>query len=125
MSSVLRLAKGEPVATMAVVSAFFGVLTLLGVEPKFTGAVGVLIGAVLAFPVRDGVNTVATTVTAVREATQEAASTVASQLGEATIGEVGVLTGTGAAVATNAAALASEAALVGLGVKRKDRANGP
>lgn len=122
MSGLLRLLKGEPVATMAIVTAAIGLATILGAPEKAMGAIAVLLGAVLAFPVRDAVAPVAAVVETTRKAAADAAAQVASRLDGETVGQVGVITDHAAELATTAADAAADAALRNLGVGRKARA---
>lgn len=122
MTGLLKLLKGEPVATMAVVTAIGAVLALFGIPaPVFAGIAGV-IAAVLAFPVRNIVAPVAAVVETTRAAALDAAAQVASRLDAATAGQVGTITDHAAQLVDTAADSAADAALRSLGVKRKDRA---
>ena len=118
----IKLLKAEPVATMAVVTAFIGVLALVGVPKEVTGPIGILIGAILAFPVRGTVNTVAKTVEATTAAATNAAVKVAENLTSTTAGVAGQVTALGEAVVTDAIADTATQVLNGLGFSRKDRA---
>lgn len=122
MSGLLRLLKGEPVATMAIVTAATGLAVIAGADEKLCGAIGVLIGAILAFPVRNVVTPVASAVETTRKAASDAAAQVASRLDDETAGQVGVITDHAAELVTTAADAAADAALRNLGVSRKDRA---
>lgn len=92
MTALLRLLKAEPVATMAVVSALTGLAVLAGVPEDLCGAVAVLIGAVLAFPVRSNVRPEAQVAALVTEAAEQASTQVAKTLSVETVGAVGDLT---------------------------------
>lgn len=121
MNQLLRVLKGEPVATMAIVSAVTGLAVIAGLDEKLCGAIGVLIGAILAFPVRSGVTPVASAVASTRAAAHDAAAQVASRLDDETAGAVGTITDHAAQLVDTAADSASDAALRGLGVTPKGR----
>lgn len=122
MNAVLVWARGNKTQAVAILGVIISWAALAGVPEAITTGLTTILMAILGTVVWSSVTPVAEVVATVRDATREAADTVASQLGEQSVGEIGVLTGTGALIATNAAALASEAALQGLGVSRKDRA---
>lgn len=119
---LLALLKAEPVATMAVVSAANGVLILFGVPKEPLGAVSILIGAILAFPVRSGVAPLQHVVQTANVAAEAAAKGVAEQLTPETVGGRGEITGAALGIATETAGNAADQALRQLGVSRKDRA---
>lgn len=108
--------RGEPVATMAVVTAVLGVLTLVGISTNVTGPVGILIGAVLAFPVRSAVAPVGKVAATVRAVAQDAAATAAASLDRTTVGLTGEVTAAASTIVSEAASLASNLALNDLGV---------
>lgn len=93
MTKILMALKGESVATMAIVTAALGILTLTGVmDQKLSGAIAVLVGAILAFPVRGIVTPVTTAVGMATQAAQTAAETVAKQIDAPTAGVAGQIT---------------------------------
>lgn len=122
MNGLWSKLRGEPVASMAIVTAAIGVATILGAPEKVMGAIAILIGAILAFPIRSGVAPVAAVVTATRAAAVEAATAVAEQVNSHTAGPIGAITEEAAAVAATAADDAADQALRNLGVKRNARA---
>lgn len=105
--------RAEPVATTGLVTAVLGLATILGLEPKLAGAIGTLIGALLAFPVRNAVWPQAHVVDAVRTA----ADLTAESLGPETVGPAGTASPTG----TLTAAVAADEVLKGMGVSRRNR----
>jgi antitoxin (DNA-binding transcriptional repressor) of toxin-antitoxin stability system len=117
-----KLFRSEPVATMAVVTAVLGVLTLVGVSKTATGPIGILIGAILAFPVRSGVTPNATVVQVAKTAAQAAATTVAGTIDTASAGVAGTITEAGAAIADIATTDVVNSVLKDAGFSRKDRA---
>lgn len=123
MTAILAWARGNRARTAAIFTILIGWLGPVGVPDYIVAGllsiVGILVGT---SAVHNAVMPTARAVEAVRDATHEAADTVASQLGEQTVGEIGVLTSTGQMVAGQAATLAAEAALQAAGVSRKDRA---
>lgn len=120
---LLQLLKGEPVRTMALVSAVGAALALLGVPAAVWASFSGIIAAVLAFPIRDAVTPVAAAVETARTAAHDAAAQVASRLDGETAGQVGAITDHAGQLVDTAADAAADAALRGLGVKRKDRAS--
>lgn len=121
MTNLLRTLKGEPVATMAIVTATIGVATILGAPEKIMGSIAILIGALLAFPIRSGVTPVADAVTATKEAAAAAAANVAESLNSHSAGALGTITEEAAIVAATAADDASNTALKAIGVSKKAR----
>lgn len=121
MNALLRLLKGEPVATMAIVTAATGLAVIAGLDEKLCGAAGVLIGAILAFPVRNVVTPVIAAVATTKAAAHDAAAQVASRLDGETAGQVGTITDHASQLVDTAADSAADAALRTLGVKRKER----
>lgn len=119
---MLRLLKSEPVATMAIITAATGVAVILGASEAFCGSVAVLIGTILAFPVRNSVSPVGNVVSTTKAAAQDAARQVASVLTEQTAGKAGSITDTAERLVATAADGAADAALRQLGVSREDRA---
>ena len=103
---------------MAVITAVLGVLVLVGVNEKVSGSIGVLIGAILAFPVRSGVTPVATAVTLVKEAAGQAAEAVASGIDPKTAGPVGMVSNAAIQIVQDATADATAVAMGALGVNK-------
>lgn len=122
MNRLLAAARAEPVRAMAVVSALGALLALLGVPAPVWAAFSGVLAALLAFPVRGVVTPVTAAVTATRAAALDAAAQVASRLDTETAGPAGAITDHAAQLVDTAADTATDAALRGLGVKRKDRA---
>lgn len=123
MTQVIAWAKGNRARTAAVVTVLVGFLGPAGVPAFVVAGLLTIVGILIAGPgVHDAVAPVAEVVATVRAATEATAATVATVLGEETIGAAGTLTETGTVIAFDAAALAADAALKDLGVKRKDRA---
>lgn len=118
---VLNTLKGEPVRTMALLSAVGAALALLGVPAAVWASFSGIIAAVLAFPIRDAVTPVASAVETTRAAAHDAAAQVASRLDTETAGEVGTITAHATELVDTAADGAADAALRSLGVKRKGR----
>lgn len=126
MAPVLGWVLGNRARTAAIAAIAIGWLPLVGVPDAVVGGLGSILAILIAGPgVHDAVTPVATVVTTVREATKEAADTVARGLDVESVGEAGVATGAGLVVATSAARLAAESALQDLGVRRRDRVTGP
>lgn len=121
MKSLLSGLRAEPVATMAVVTAALGIAVFFGLDEKLSGLIGVLIGAVLAFPVRSGVTPNATAVKATQDAATEAALATANQLDAVTAGVKGIATEAGQGIAANVADIAANSALKLAGFSRSDR----
>lgn len=116
--NLVKILKGEPVATMSVVTAFIGVLALLGIPKEVTGPIVILIGAVLAFPVRSNVAPLTHVVSAVRAVAENAASGTAAALDKSTVGLTGEVTASATSIVSEAASLASNLALADIGVKK-------
>lgn len=112
---------GEPVASMAIVTAAIGVATILGAPEKIMGAIAILIGALLAFPIRSGVTPVATAATTVKVAAKAAANMALEQVNSHTAGPIGATTEESRTLATEVATEASDLALKAIGIKRKER----
>jgi hypothetical protein len=116
MSAVWRALRAEPVATMAVVTAAVGLAVVLGGPAKLMGGVEVLIGAVLAFPVRSGVVPAGKVAGAVADAASQAAQTAVREVGADTAGGVGEVTSTGLHVVGQAAQAATSRVLGAIGI---------
>lgn len=114
--SVWRAVRAEPVATMAVVTAIVGLAIVLGAPAKVLGALEMLIGAVLAFPVRSGVMPTTKVARAVTKAATQAAETAVREVGADTVGRVGEVTNAGLHVVGEAAQLATTTVLDTIGI---------
>lgn len=121
MSKLWATLRAEPVATMAIVSAAIGVAVIAGAPNEIMGALGVLAGAILAFPVRGAVSPLASVVKTTRTAALDAAAQVASRLDPETAGTAGTITDHAVQLADTAADTAADAALRAAGIKRKVR----
>jgi hypothetical protein len=116
--NVLKLLKAEPVASMAVVTAVLAIFTLVGIPKGVTSAIGGLIAALLAFPVRNGVAPMSHVVKAVTAAASDAAVGVAAAIDTTTAGAAGVLTPAGGAVVNDVVDGVVGTALSTIGVKQ-------
>lgn len=116
--NLMKLLKAEPVATTSIISAAIGLATILGAPEKVMGALGILLGALLAFPVRGTVTTVAKTVEVVAQASAMAAESTAAQLTPETVGALGSVPAP--EVVEDAARMATTVALTGLGLSRRE-----
>lgn len=121
MNTVTRLIKGEPVALSGIITAAIGLAVTLGADEKIMGALGVLIGAVITFIVRSGVNTVAKTVAVTTAAAHKAAVTTAENLTDETVGAHGTTTGSAVGIVADATQAAVMDTLRDAGFSRKDR----
>ena len=122
MSGLWRALRAEPVATMAIVTAAVGLVIVLGGPEKLMGGIEVLIGAVLAFPVRSGVIPTGKVAGAVAGAAASAAETAVREVGKDTVGLVGEVTNTGLHVVGQAAQDATTTALDAIGITGRRRA---
>lgn len=121
MGKLLGSLKAEPVATMAIVTAAIGVATILGAPEKIMGAIAILIGALLAFPIRGSVTPTTTAATTVKVAAKAAANMALEQVNSHTAGPIGATTEESRTLATEVATEASDLALKAIGIKRKER----